>query len=329
MPHRRRLTALRIVAAVLLSGAPADAQQATDRAAAAESLFQEGKALMAARNFSAACPKLAESQRLDPGSGTLTALALCHEGEGKTASAWAEFMEVVGTARKDGRIDREKFARSHAAALEGALSRLTIDVPPSVSAVGGLGVRRDGEEVGQAAWGTPLAVDPGDHVIEASAPGKLAWKTTVRVGPQGDKQTVSVPALADEPPRSAAAPVAPPAPVPAWGPKVPGLILGGAGLVVLGVGSAFGVEAILKSHDVKSACPTATGCSATVVSENNTAKSFALVSDITMGAGAAAVVAGVVLVLTSRGGGASPARGTRLLPAVARDGAGVVWAADF
>src|SRR5271154_3787145 len=78
----------------------------------AETLFREGKELMAAKQFDAACPKLAESNRLDPGIGTLLALALCHEGEGRIASAWIEFTDVLA-ATADTRPDRALVAREH------------------------------------------------------------------------------------------------------------------------------------------------------------------------------------------------------------------------
>jgi len=85
----------------------------------------------------------------------------------------------------------------HAAALEKTLSRLAIVVPPAVGTLGGFVVRRDGEEVGPATWGSALPVDPGVHAIEASASGKLVWKTTVMVGPVGQKETVTVAPLDD------------------------------------------------------------------------------------------------------------------------------------
>jgi hypothetical protein len=326
-----------LAASVWLGSAPVEAQS-TDKAATAESLFQEGKSLMAARNFVAACPKLAESQRLDPSTGTLTALALCHEGEGKSASAWAEFMEVVVLARKDGRVDREKLARTHAAALEKTLSRLSIVVPPAIGALDGFTVRRDGEEVGQASWGSPLPVDPGVHAIEATARGKLLWKTTITVGPMGAKESVTVASLEDAPPPPAAVLSTPALPVPVaadagrgGGTRVVAFVLGGVGVAALGVGSYFGVEAITKSQDAKKVCTPQVCTSQSAVAENNTAKTYALVSDFTIGAGIAALGVGAVLFLTSRGSspGAPSVGGARLVPMVGRDGGGIALRGAF
>src|SRR5690242_5233362 len=90
---------------------PAFAQpSASDRALATE-LFQQGRALMAEKKLDQACPKLEESMRLDPGGGTLLNLAICHEEQGKTATAWSEYAEAIALAQRDGRPDRQKLAQ--------------------------------------------------------------------------------------------------------------------------------------------------------------------------------------------------------------------------
>jgi len=79
--------------------------------AAAQTLFDEGRRLMAAGKLADACPKLAESQKLDPGVGTQFHLSDCYERFGQTASAWAGFLEVAAAAKSAGQNDREKVAR--------------------------------------------------------------------------------------------------------------------------------------------------------------------------------------------------------------------------
>jgi hypothetical protein len=104
---------------------------------AAEALFEDGRTLFEAGQYTEGCPKLAESYRLDPATGTLLALALCREGEGKLATAWAKFKDAEGRAKQEGREDRATIASERAAALRPRLSSLAVDVPPDMASTPG------------------------------------------------------------------------------------------------------------------------------------------------------------------------------------------------
>src|SRR5262245_38471557 len=124
-----------------LAAAPgARAESVPDATAPAEALFQEGRSLLIAGKVDEACPKPEESQRLDPAAGTLLALALCHERQGKLAKAWAEFVDIEGRSRRDGRADREQMARQRAEALRPRLSTLTLRLPPGAAQTPGFTV---------------------------------------------------------------------------------------------------------------------------------------------------------------------------------------------
>jgi hypothetical protein len=315
-----RSAALLAVALSALAPGRALAEDASNQAAA-QALFDQARQLMADGKYSEACPKLVESERLDPGAGTLLNLGHCYEKSGQTASAWVTFKDAAAAADLKHRADWSGRARERAQALEPLLSKLVIEVPASARA-GGLQVRRDGVEVGSAVWGTPIPTDPGPHALEAVAPAKKRWATTVTVRPNGDIAHVVVPSLEDEPAASAAPPVSeaplPPAtlppsargvaPPPATEPassdgstqRTVGLVVGGAGVIGLGFGVAFGLVALGKNSDSKSLCP-ASPCSGSSgvqgIQDNSDAKSAATVSTVAMAVGGAALATGAVVFL--------------------------------
>src|SRR5262249_18506399 len=73
---------------------------------AAEAMFQEGKRLLSEGQTAEACARFASSFAIEASSGTLLNLALCHETQGKTATAWAEYRAAARLARSQGRDDR-------------------------------------------------------------------------------------------------------------------------------------------------------------------------------------------------------------------------------
>src|SRR3954469_3989630 len=96
---------------------------ATDPATA-QALFDQGRKLMGQERWAEACPKLEESQRLDPAGGTLLHLALCREHEGRIATAWALYQDAALQAKRDNRKDRAKIAQDRVDALSSRLPRL-------------------------------------------------------------------------------------------------------------------------------------------------------------------------------------------------------------
>jgi hypothetical protein len=326
----------------------------------AESLFREGKALMDSKNYAQACPKLGESYRQDPATGTLLAYAMCQEEAGKLASAWATFHSVIGRAEREGRRDRVDAAQRRADALEARLSRLTVEVPPEVAALPGLVVTRDGASLPAAAWGSATPTDPGDHVIEATAEGRTPFRQSVALAKEADEKVVRIPMLEPATPPSPAVapsrtPGATPAPVPAASPTSPnaraagprpvaessesssnslalvGIVVGSAGVVALGVGTAFGLRA--KSLDDESRTA---GCDPTTgkclddhgVELNRDARTAGHLSTVLFAAGGALVAGGVVLYLVGSAQNDVSAS-LSVSPLVAKGGGGLSLRARF
>lgn len=131
----------------------------------ADALFREARELIKSKDYPAACPKLAESYRLEPAPGTLYNLAECEEKEGKIASSlqrWQSLVDLLTTSKKltDPRLPA---ARKHVEALTKRVPRLELQLRSSVPE--GTIVLRDGVELRAASFGLQLPVEPGEHKV--------------------------------------------------------------------------------------------------------------------------------------------------------------------
>src|SRR2546421_10932747 len=126
----RQTALVRRASVVLLAGffisPSAGAQSRAADYPIAQALFEEGRTLMAGGHYTEACLKFAESQRLDAASGTLLNLAVCHEKLGKTATAWAEYNDVVAATLREGNAERQRIASERIRALEPRLCHLSV-----------------------------------------------------------------------------------------------------------------------------------------------------------------------------------------------------------
>lgn len=278
----------------------ADAPSQTDLAAA-ESLFAAGRELMDKQDYEAACPKFEESNRLDPSAGTLLNLGKCMEARGKTASAWAAYKRAITVGKTKGQQRHIDAANEYIATIEPRLVWLVVEASAPID---GLAVARTDAEgqrvdVGVAALGVEVAVDPSTYRVEAKAPGFDAWAGVADVREEGKKVRVVIPALK---PSKGKPPIEPPPPPKKVDPiLVIGGVTAGVGAVGLAIGTAFGIltieDANLAISDPK-LCPNYK-CSPRGQALISTAESESVVSTVGLVVGGAALVGGAVMVTYS------------------------------
>jgi hypothetical protein len=287
------------------------------RAAAARAIFDDAMRLADAGRHAEACPKFAESMRLDPGMGVKYRLALCYENTSRLASAWVLFTQLADESAAAKMPDREKHARAKADALRTRLCRMIVVVPADVASAPGLEIARDGEALGAALFGTSIPVDGGRHVIKVSATGKRTWETSVEIGGEGSTITVTIPTLKTEPEVGPIATTAPTgglagtdsAPWPVS--KKLGLgagITGAAGVIV---GAIFGglAAGALSRADAECLPEDRTQCTQKGVDLANEAKAFGTVSTAAFVAGGLLAAGGVVLFVLAPGSDAGTKKG--------------------
>jgi hypothetical protein len=223
------------------------------------------------------------------------------------------------------------------AALEAEIAKQEKRIATLViqTAQAGAVIRIDGVVVGARPLSDGIRLNAGVHSCAASAAGYRSWEQRLELG-GGERRVLDIrletnaPATAPANAASlavvpaAAAPVPPPVapgPAPALGPtvvqnppprqkssgtgKTVAYVVGAVGAAALVTGGVFGGLAISKRHDSDKACPN-NQCSATGVSLNDDAKTYARVCDFTMGAGLVAVAVATYLLIRSPKDEATP-----------------------
>ncbi len=298
---------------------------------AAAALFQAGRDASKRGDWVVACDKFAESQRLDAAPGTLFNLALCEEKLSRVASAWQHYRQVADQLPASD--ERVALSRARVGSLEPRLPRLTLRLRPGGSAVAR--VARNSVVMGPAALGTPVPIDPGEHVITVTAEGHEPARYTISVR-EGEHRDLEVgpgpvvespaPAQASRSPiattpKPAAPPPAAAATLPSSGLRTAGFVGIGVGVVGLGVSGVTGALALSEKHRMEDHCDARAACDRAGVDAAERGATLATVSTAALAVGAVGVGVGLYLVVTSSAGGeervavgAEPARrGTALL----------------
>jgi hypothetical protein len=172
-----------VVSALVATLATASAETVTERA---RRLFDEGRAL-ADRNEPGACPRFEESYRLVAAAGTGFNLAECMERGGNFVRARELFEAIAVEYERDGKAKRAAIARERAVALRDKLGEIVLELDPAIDQ---LVLVVGGQRVTPAAAIRQLA-NPGDLEISATAPGRRAFVSRIRVR-AGQRETVRI-----------------------------------------------------------------------------------------------------------------------------------------
>jgi hypothetical protein len=312
--------------------------QSDEQRAAARELATSGLDAFKAGKYDQALDSFTKAESLFHALPHLLFIARSHAKLGQYVAAREAYMkiikEVLPSNAPQAARDAQSNASSEVSNIEPKIGRITINVVAKEQAKN-LVVTLDGTPISAVLIGSPVPIDPGDHVIEGVATG-LRGKTTVGVA-QGQRQDVALkldPDASAVPPVAAAVPAAaaaeqpatpPPAPPPEAAPAPPppapdkatssggtnGMRIGsyvafGVGAVGIAGGIAFMVQSSSKRSDADKLCTLPGGaCDASVKDQVNSLDSDAnkarTLSIVGFALGAAGIGAGVTLFVLSSG----------------------------
>jgi hypothetical protein len=305
----KRVGLMAVIPLLLAVGTRSARAEGVSDANAAETLGQAGESLLAEGDVAGACRKFRQSSTLEASAPRLLVLAQCWERAGKTASAWEAYRRAADLGPAETTVQ----AREGEARVAAHLTRLEIR-PPTGADFGDVEVDLDGSRLSPMLYGVALPVDPGAHELTASATGRQRWALELNLPSGPGTTSVRIPesSLALRPR------TAPPAPALATGDapsantappgqtmRTVGLVLGGAGIAGLTLGTVFAFKARADHDDLQAVCA-GDVCAESAASQLDKYRSDALVANTALVIGASSLVGGVVVYLLAPSAKASP-----------------------
>jgi hypothetical protein len=312
--------AIFLLGASLATGA-AHAQPAADPNDQAAALFREGREALEKGEHPLACKKFTESLAMSKRASTLLNLAQCEEGQRHLVAALQRWNEGIGLL--DANDERVGPSRDRAAALERRIPRVSVKRAPGAPA--GTVITMDGTALDEAALGTAIPVDPGDHVLVVTAPGQLEQRSTITLAESERRElTVGpgvVPTAIPIATASATATATTTAPPPSSSMRTMGFVTAAVGLAGLVAAGITGGIVAANDGTIQANCPNKR-CNDLGASTLDTSRALLIVNAATLGAGLVGVGAGTVFILIG-GPSQKPARTVGIAPAIDPSGAGV------
>lgn len=259
-----------------------------------DALYKEAVELFKQGNVKAACAKLDESFNFTPRTQTLFSLAKCRQREGRVATAWVQFNELVKRGEREGDAAKLAEYKAKVAELDRLVPRATLklDTHPEVTEV-----RLDGKPLPRSAWSAPVPLDPGEHVFHFAGTGKVEAEKRVNLR-ESETITLDIDPLRDARSDGGAGGDASGgggASTKDGSSPTLGYILGGVGIAAIGVGSVTGIVAM---NHKSTADERFDQRDPSFKDSDDAASSMALVSTISFVVGVVGLGAGAYLVLT-------------------------------
>jgi hypothetical protein len=303
-----------VTLALLLALAPgaALAEPSTADRDRARQLANEGYDALDQKDYPTAAERFTRADALFHVSTVALGLARAQAGLGRLVEAQQTYGRIVAEGAAPGApaplVNAVAEARRELARLAPRVPSVVITVNGPEPAV----VTLDGAAVDRAALGSKRPIDPGKHVVRATAPRRKASEATVTVG-EGTSQTVTLelraveaePSPPAERPEVSAPPNEPPAggegaPAVRWpAQKTAGVALMGAGALGAGLGGVFIALAHTKYSDLNKACPSHTACDPGLASELQSYHALSTASRVSLVVGGVALGSGLVVYLAA------------------------------
>lgn len=267
-----------------------------DDVSRADELFRSARELMQAGDHAAACPKLVESQKLDPGAGTLLNLGLCYRELGDVRRAWEAYGEAAAAARAAQQPDREAHALQQVEQLAAKLPRLRLVAPAELA---GARLTLDERELAPDELAAPIVVEAGTHEVVVVMDGQPPAVHAIEAR-DGEIVELVLPAPQREPAPSPAP--SPTSPAPNEGlsaQETAAIVVGGVGAVGLVLGAVFGALALSDKSSSDELCSENDVCHPEGIELRDQAATKATISTATFVVGGAAAAAAIVLAATA------------------------------
>lgn len=255
----------------------------------AELLFREARKLLAENDYSPACEKLEQSQRLDRAAGTLILLAYCHEKMGRFASAHREYTQAAELANESHDSEKSEAARRFA---EKVREKQHVLVVVLESPGQGVEVRVDDQALPHSGKQAEMALDPGAHTVSVREAGH-DWQKGISIPTTPGRTIVNVPKL------ESGARAEPASTRSWWSDNALGLTALGAGAIGVGVGSFFGLRAFSRNDESKKFCDSGQHCEPEGRDLRDQARTSATISNIGFAVGIIGLATGTVMILSN------------------------------